>query len=191
MKSRAVALSIAVLAMSAQLALASEEAHGHGEHHGIPWSSLLFSAINLAIFIWVLARFAMPAVRQFVQDRRTRVVNDLAEAAAAKAGAERLRAEWETRLADLERTTAELRAQARQDAERERERILAAARAAADTIRKDAERAAAYEVRRTQQQLRAELVRQAIRLAEDATRAQWTAADQRRFVADFLKQVGR
>ena len=113
------------------------------------------------------------------------------DAAIAKAAAERLRAEWEARLADLERTTAELRAQAQQDAERERERILAAAHAAADAIRRDAERSAAYEIRRTQQQLRAELVRQAISLAEDATRAQWTAADQQRFIADFLKQVGQ
>jgi F-type H+-transporting ATPase subunit b len=82
-----------------------------------------------------------------------------------------------------------MRAQAREDAERERDRILAAARTAAEAIRKDAERVAAYEVRRTQQLLRAELVRQAVRLAEDAARSQWSAADQQRFIADFLKQV--
>jgi F-type H+-transporting ATPase subunit b len=190
MSTRRIAFGLAPVLIHVQRALASEEAHGH-EAGGIPWGSLLFSAINLAIFIWVLARFVMPAVRQWVHQRRDQIVNDLADAAAAKAAAERLRAEWEARLADLERTTAELRAQAQQDAERERERILAAARAAADAIRKDAERAAAYEIRRTQQQLRAELVRQAVSLAEDATRAQWTAADQQRFIADFLKQVGQ
>lgn len=190
MSVRRIAFGVAPVLIQVQCALASEEAHGH-EAHGIPWGSLLFSAINLAIFIWVLARFVMPAVRQWVQQRRDQVVNDLADAAAAKAAAERLRAEWEARLADLERTTAELRAQAQQDAERERERILAAAHAAADAIRRDAERSAAYEIRRTQQQLRAELVRQAISLAEDATRAQWTPADQQRFIADFLKQVAQ
>lgn len=190
MKARSLAFSTAAFALHAHLARASEEAHGH-EHGGIPWGSLLFSVVNLAIFLWILARFVMPAVRQWVQQRRDQVLNDLAEAAAVKADAERLRAEWETRLADLARTTAELRAQAQHDAERERERILAAAHATADTIRKDAERAAAYELRRTQEQLRAELVRQAVRLAEDATRAQWTAADQQRFIADFLKQVGQ
>ena len=89
MKSRLFVLSTAALVLSAQLALASEETHGHGGHHGIPWNSLLFSTINLAIFIWVLARFVMPAVRQFVRDRRDRVVNDLADAATAKAAADR------------------------------------------------------------------------------------------------------
>jgi F-type H+-transporting ATPase subunit b len=181
---------VAAFVVAAQRALASEEAHGHAAH-GVPWGSLLFSAINLGIFVWVLARFVMPAVRAWVSDRRDQVLNDLKQAAAAKEDAARLKAEWEARLAALERTTAELRAQAQRDAEQERERILAAARAAADAIRKDAERAAAYELRRTQQQLRAELVRQAVRLAEEATRAQWTAADQQRFITDFLEQVGQ
>jgi len=189
MKARLVTFA-ATLAVPIHLALASEEAHGH-EAHGIPWGSLLFSAINLAIFLWVLGRFVMPAVRGWVAQRRDDVLNELKAAAAAKEEALRLKAEWEARLAALEGTMAEMRAEAQRDAERERERILAAARAAADTIRKDAERAAAYEIRRTQQQLRAELVHQAVRLAEDATRAQWTAADQQRFIADFLKQVGQ
>ncbi|HVO27237.1 MAG TPA: ATP synthase F0 subunit B [Candidatus Margulisiibacteriota bacterium] len=173
---------------AAQGALASEEAQGHAAH-GVPWGTLLLSAINLSIFVWLLGRFVMPAVRSWVSERRDQVINDLKEAAAAKDEAARLKAEWEARLATLERTTTELRAQAQRDAEQERERILAAARAAADAIRKDAERAAAYELRRMQQQLRAELVRQAVHLAEESTRAQWTAADQQRFIADFLKQV--
>lgn len=180
----------AALALPVHLALASEEAHGH-EAHGIPWGSLLFSAINLGIFLWVLGRFVMPAVRSWVAQRRDDVLNNLKDAAAAREEALRLKAEWEARLATLERTMEEMRAEAQRDAERERERILAAARATADTIRRDAERAAAYEIRHTQQLLRDELVRQAVRLAEDATRAQWTAADQQRFIADFLKQVGQ
>ena len=60
----------------------------------------------------------------------------------------------------------------------------------AETIRRDAERAAAYEVRRMQAQLRAELVAPGLadRLNEQA-RTQWTPADQQRFVDDFLEQV--
>ncbi len=191
MKRRVSALAVAFLPLAACIAVAGEEAHGPGHDGGIPFGSLLFSTVNLCIFLWVLARFALPTVRTLVKDRRAGVVKELEDAAAAKAEAERLRTEWEARLADLQGTTAEMRAQAQRDAERERERSLAAARAAAETIRRDAERAAAYELRRTQEQLRTELVRQAVRLAEESTRAQWSAADQQRFVADFLKQVGQ
>ena len=178
--------AIAVIALFARAALASEEAPHEA---GIPWSTLLFSTIILLIFLWVLARYVMPAVRDWVRDRRLRVISDLEAAATAKAEALRLQAEWEARLARLDQTIEEMRAQARQDAERERERILAAAHKTAETIRRDAERAAAYEVRRTQELLRAELVRQALRSAEAQAHSQWTPADQARFIADFLKQV--
>ncbi len=167
---------------------AAEEAHAQEGGVSSMWP-LLFSTINLLIFVWILGRFVMPGIRAWVRERRVRVINELQEAAAARAAAERLRVEWEARLAQLDQTIAEMRAQARQDADHERERILAAASKTAETIRRDAERAAAYEVRRTQEQLRAELVRQAVRLAEDAARKDWTAAHQQRFVAEFLKQV--
>jgi F-type H+-transporting ATPase subunit b len=169
------------------VALASEE--GHHAAKGIPWGTLAFSTINLLIFLWVLGRYVMPAVRNWVRDRRGRVIADLEAAAAAKAEALQLKAACEARLARLEETVAEIHAQARQDAERERERILAAARKTAETIRRDAERAAAHEVRRMHEALRAELVRQALQTAEAQTRRQWTADDQQRSVTDFLRQV--
>jgi len=174
----------------ASVTLASEAAE---EHHatGIPWLTLLFNIINLGGFLWILGRFVLPSVRSWVRERRDQVIHDLEAAAAAKADAERLRAEWQARLAHLNETIEELRAQARRDAEQERERILAAARAAAEAIRRDAERTAAYQVRQTQQLLRAELVRQALQMVEQDVRAKWTAADQDRFVGDFLKQVQR
>jgi F-type H+-transporting ATPase subunit b len=149
----------------------------------------LYGAINLGIFIWLLARFAWPAVRDLVRDRRDNVVRAIAAATAAKTEALALKAEWETRLAQFNQSVEAMREQARRDAERERERILAAAHKTADAIRKDAELAAAYELRRTQELLRGELVRQAVQLAEDAARSRLTPADQQRFVAEFLKQV--
>ncbi len=175
------------LALLAPAAIASEEASPHG---GGALGPLAFSTINLVIFGWILARYAFPPVRDWVRERRGRVVRQLEEAASARAEAEKLRAQWTARLAEVDRTIEEMRAQARRDAEHERDRVLEAARAAADAIRKDAERAAAYELRRTQQALRAALVRQAIRLAEETARARWSAADQQRMVGEFLKRVG-
>ena len=176
-----------LVAFLARAALAAGGAHHHDE--GIPWGKLAFSAINLGIFLWVLARFVWPGVRRWVEDRRTRIMSELDAAAEAKAEAMRLKAEWEERLARLDQTIQEMRAQAQVDIERERERILSTAQHTAETIRRDAERAAAYKVRRTQEQLRAEMVRQALRTAEDTLRTQWTADDQARFVNDFVKQV--
>ncbi len=187
MSRRVVGFVLASPIVLATVAMAEEETHHHAE--GTPWASLFFSTVNLLIFLWILARFALPAVRGWVRDRRDKVVSALEAAAAAKAEAEKLRAEWQARLAEIHQTIETLRMEARRDAERERERILAAAYQTAETIRRDAERTAAYELRRTQAQLRAELARQALRLAEESVRAHWSAADQQRFVAEFIKQV--
>ena len=179
---------MAVLALAGS-ALAEEAAHAHAHETGSPLAPLLFSTINLSIFVWILARYVMPSVREWVHHRRTHVVEALEQAAAAKAEALRLREEWERRLADFSRSVEEMQMRARQDAERERARILEAAQKTAAAIRRDAELAAAYELRRTQELVRADLVRQAVRLAEQAARTQLTADDQQRFVAEFLKQV--
>lgn len=188
------ALVVAALPLAlAGVALATEEGHSGAHPHaaGIPVWPLFYATVNLLIFLWVLARFALPAVRNFVRDRRKQIVEALETAAAAKAEALKLQAEWETRLAQFEQSVQEMREQARRDAERERDRILASAHKTAEAIRKDAELAAAYELRRTQELLRAGLVQQALRLAEDTARTALTAADQQRFVADFLKQVAQ
>ncbi len=171
------------------LAETEESAHAHAAPS--PLWPVLFSTINLLIFLWVLAHYVLPPVREWVRGRRRQIVEALEQAATAKAEALRLREEWEQRLAQFTQAVAEMQAQARADAARERERILEAARKTADTIRRDAEMAAAYEVRRTQQQLRAELVRQAVRLAEEAARTQLSPDDHRRFISDFLQQVRR
>jgi F-type H+-transporting ATPase subunit b len=174
----------AVLVFAAR-ALAEEAAHTHGHETASPAWPLLFSAI----FLWVLARYVLPPVREWVHHRRSHVVQALEEAAAAKAEALRLYEEWEQRLAQFSRAVEEMQAQARQDAERERARILEAAHKTAEAIRRDAELAAAYELRRAQELVRADLVRQAVRLAEEAARTQLTADDHQRFVTEFLKQV--
>jgi F-type H+-transporting ATPase subunit b len=189
MRRRTTIACVGVVTALSQTALALAEEGGHGHEHANPLWSLLYGAINLGIFIWLLARFAWPAVRDLVRDRRDNVVRAIAAATSAKTEALALKAEWETRLAQFNQSVEAMREQARRDAERERERILAAAHKTADAIRKDAELAAAYELRRTQELLRGELVRQAVQLAEDAARSRLTPADQQRFVAEFLKQV--
>jgi F-type H+-transporting ATPase subunit b len=191
MKRLGVIALVLLSVLLAAVAFAAEgghgEAHGHG---GIPVAKLLFSTINLGIFVFILSRFAMPQIRLWVRERRQYVVTALDEAAAAKREAERLRAEWEQRLASFENEVEQLRAQARRDAERERDRILASARKTAETIQRDAERAAAYEQRRAREELRDKIVRQAIVLAEKQTHERWTTTDQDRSVAEFVKQVG-
>jgi len=185
MKSVARILPAALVLVTA----ATAHAAGGGHHEGIPWLTLLFSTINVIIFIFVMRRFALPVVQEFVKERHARILGDLSAADDARTDALRIKAEWEQRLAHLEESIAGMREQAKQDAQRERDRILADARKTAERIQRDAEQSAAAELRQLRATLRVELTRQAMQLAEKNVRERWTDADQQRFVADFLEQV--
>ena len=162
------------------------DAHGHG---GIPWATLTFSTINLLIFGYILNRFAVPGGRAWVAGRRDAVVRELEEAATLRGEAQRLKSEWEARVAKLDEEIATLRAEARAEIERDRERVLAAARAAADKLKRDAERIALAEARQLESQLRGDVAHKAVALAEQRLRAGWSAEDQDGSIAEFLRRV--
>jgi len=181
---RVAAILLAVLWSSAALAQEIEE-HGHG----VPWHKLLFSVINLAIIVYILRRGAWPALRNWVAERRAKVAEALAQAERARRDAEALRAEWQQRLEHLGVELESMLVQARQDIAVERDQILAAAKKAAETIRRDAERTAASELRAARDQLRAEIAAQALAIAERLAPQRLTPADQQRFVSEFVAQV--
>ena len=173
------------------VAFASEEAHGgaHGEHHGIPWSTLFFTCVNFGLFFLLLSRAVLPALRTWAITRRDRIVDELQKAAAARSEAEKLKAEWEERMSRLDQELADIRNQALADAQRERERILQSAQETAAAITADAEKAAAQELRRAEIELREHVANIAVGIARDAIRKGLTDADQTRFVDEFLREV--
>jgi F-type H+-transporting ATPase subunit b len=167
--------------------LASEDAH-HG-HGGIPWGTLLFNLVNFSLLCWIFARFGLPLIRDYASSRRARIVEELQAASKARAEAEQLKAHWESRLAGLDQEISQIRQQAAADTAREREQILATARRTAETIRNDARRAAAQEVRRAEAELRETVAREATTVAAQLMRERLTAADQERFIREFLGRV--
>jgi F-type H+-transporting ATPase subunit b len=178
--------------LAALLPVAAQAAGGaHAEHHGIPWAKLLFSTINLAIFVAILRRFAWPMVRDFLAARRAQIVADLEHAARAKREAEKLAAEWKERLAGLAAEIDAMRNKASSEIEAERAEILAAARRMAESIRRDAEKVAGQELSGARTRLRAEVARQALEIASRLAAERLSAEDQRRFVSEFTEQVGR
>lgn len=183
-------LALVLLLAETAGALAAEDAHGgHGEDHGIPWPTLFFSAINFSLFLLLLARTVLPALRTWAITRRDRIVDELQAASRARAEAEALKAEWEQRMARLDRDLAEIRDQALADAQRERERILAAAQQTAEAIATDAEKAAAQELRKAKADLRQQVATLAVDMARDVIRQRLTDSDQKRFLDDFLREV--
>jgi F-type H+-transporting ATPase subunit b len=171
---------------------AAEEGHGaQGGHEGSgsQLAVLAFSAINFVLFVLVLRKYALPAVRETLRRRRDAIVQALSEARRAKEEAESLRREYEEKLAGLAAEQERLRAQAQEAAERERQRILEEARRMAERVLAEAQLIAQREVEEARRLLRREVSEQAVRIATDLIRTRLTAADQSRLVQDFVREV--
>jgi len=171
---------------------AAEEGHGAQGGHEAGGSQLLvlaFSAINFLLFVLILRKYALPAVRAGLRRRRDTIVQALSEAKRAKEEAENLRREYEQKLAGLAAEQERLRAQAREAAEREKERTLEEARRMAERVRTEARLVAQREVEEARRLLRQEVAEQAVRIAAEMIRTRLTPADQSRLIQDLVREV--
>ena len=164
------------------------EAGGHGAVH-IPWDTLAFHAINLAIFVGLIVWLAGPKVKDALANRAAGIRRQLQEAERVQAEAKARYDALEARLAGFEGQLASMRAEA--EAEAAREQVVIDERAARDAamVREAARRTVDTEVARARQELRREAVQLAVGLAETQIKGSIGPADQERFAADFLVAV--
>ena len=168
---------------------AAEEGHGGHAEGGSQQLTLVFSAINLLLFIFVLRKYALPAVRENLKKRRETILQALNEGKKAREEAEALRREYEQKLSGLAAEQERMRRQALADAEREKERILEEARKMAERARAEAQQTAQREVEEARRLLRQEVTAQAVRLAAEIVRSSLTPNDQSRLVQEFVQGV--
>jgi F-type H+-transporting ATPase subunit b len=167
------------------LAWAASDAHGGG-------SSLLtlgFFAINFLIFAFVIRRFTRDLIRRKLKERHETVVQALEEAKKAKEEADRLRQEYDTRLANLAAEEEELRSQAVDAAERERQRLMEEAQQMAERAKTEAQLIAQREVEEARRTLRQEVATQAVAIATELIQRNVTRGDNRRLVEQLVQEV--
>lgn len=167
----------------------AEEHHGDAHHHAPALSDLLFPAINFAIYLVIIVRYLIPAMREFLRRRRADVVQAEAEGSAALARAEQDLAAKKARLAALKAEADGLRQDLVAIATRQGERLVAQAEESGKRRVADAALLAEQESRRALGEVRAELAREASSLAEKRIRTALTADDERGFVQQFLKEA--
>lgn len=172
---------------------AMEEGHGGhgGGHEGSSphLSGLVLPAINFLLFAFVLYRYAIPAVRDALRQRREKITQALDEARRAKQEAESLRREYEHKLAGLAVEQEKMRAQALEAAERERTRIVEEARQMAERVKNEVQQIAQREVEEARRALRQEVASQAVQMATELLQLRLAPTDHRRFVQDLVTEV--
>jgi F-type H+-transporting ATPase subunit b len=173
----------AMLLLSAAGARAAEEGGGN-EHYNEIFKWINF-AIVAALIVWVFAKKLPPVFKRNAEN----ISASITKGTTAKAEADRQLREAETRLANLEKEVAALRAEAQKESAAEVERIRAAAKSDEEKIAA----AAKGEIEAAERAARTELKDLAAKLAVDGAESllakQLTPAVQESLVSNFVKTL--
>ncbi len=166
-------------------------AEHHEDHHAPALSDLVLPAINFSIYLFIVVRFVIPAMREFLRRRHSDVVQAESESSAALASAERRLSASKARLESLAAEANSIREDLLTIANRQAERLVAQAVESGKRRLADAALVAEQERRRAFGDIRAEIAAKATALAEGRIRSALTADDQRTFVQQFLKDAAQ
>jgi F-type H+-transporting ATPase subunit b len=161
------------------------------EHHAPSLNDIWFPLINFLIFAFIIKRYAVPPVREYLRSRREDVVATLDTAAESKRRASALVQDYRWRLAHLDERVQSLQSALRAEGEREGAKLLQDAETLARKIKADARFLAEQEIKMARQQLREEIAEQATAKAREIIQRNIFPSDQGRLVDDFIRDIGQ
>ncbi len=154
-------------------------------------SELIWGAVSFVVIVFLVYKFAMPALDRTLEARRGAVVAQLEDAEQAKQTAERLR---ETRRRELDAASGEadrIRDSARSDAEAIRQEAIDRAEAEAAQIAERARAEAQNEHARIREEARREITILSLDIAEKVVGSQIDAVAHQRLVDDYVRDLER
>jgi F-type H+-transporting ATPase subunit b len=173
------------------LATGQAWAAAEAEHHAPSIGQIWFPLANFLIFVWILKRFAMPLVRDFLRSRREEILTTVQAAAEKKRRAEAVVQDYQNRSAHLNEEAQAIEASLRAEGERQKAKLLEEAEMSAKKILEDARFLAEQEAKVARQKIREEVANQAAASARELVQRNITAADQVRLADEFLRDVGQ
>lgn len=93
----------------------------------IDWITVAAQIVNFLVLVWLLKRFLYRPILDGIDARETEIADRMAEAAQVRLKAEKAEAEYQNQLAALHSSQAAMMDKVRQDAEDERDALLAKA----------------------------------------------------------------
>ena len=184
------AVSIFDFFTTAQLWAAEAAEHG-AEHHAPSIGDIWLPLGNFLIYAFIIAKFALPLVRDFLKTRREEVVSTIAQASAKKQAAEAFVGDYQAKIAGLDQQIQIMQATLRDEGEREKTRLVSEAQSLALKIKEDAQFLAYQEVKIARQQLRQEMADQAEAAARQLVERNLSAADHNRLAEEFIHSIGQ
>jgi len=150
---------------------------------------LLYQVVNFAILAGILGWFGGRAINKALLARHQQLKADLAAAAEARTAAEARALVQQKRLETLETEIANIRASIKQEAEDEKQRLIAAAEARAKGISEETRFLLDQQVKEAELTLKREVAEAAVKIAEALVTRSLHAGDQQKLVETFVSDV--
>ena len=164
-------------------------AHEEAEAPKLDTTRLLYQIINFSILAGVLGWFGGRAINKALLARHQQLKADLAAAAEARTAAEARALVQQKRLETLETEIANIRASIKQEAEDEKQRLIATAEERARSIAQETTFLLDQQVKEAEIALKREVAEAAVRIAEAIVTKSLHAGDQQKLVETFVSGV--
>lgn len=189
MKGKGVLLAPSAVLAALFLTLSAHAAE-EGGAAGAGTAEEIFKWINFAIWAGALYWLCVKKAPRFFRERAEAIGSAISKAGGAKAAADAELREAETKLLNLEKEVAELRAFAEREAAAEVERIRAATRLDMEKIAAAAKAEIEAAERTARLELKALAAKLAVEGAEELLTKQLTAQKQAGLISSFVKSLG-
>ncbi len=121
-------------------------------------NDLGFQIISDIVIIFILAKLLYNPVREFLGSRKERIASNIKNAETSLTEANSLKAEYESKLANIEKERTEILDEARKVAKEQEAQIIAAAREEAEVLKNRAETAIKREEERARDDMRKNII---------------------------------
>jgi F-type H+-transporting ATPase subunit b len=160
-----------------------------GDGYEFPWKYWVAGMLNLAIYIGILWKFALPPIQKFFAGRRDAFVYNLETSARLRKEAEAKLEEYSARLDALDKEREALLNEYHVQGEREKERMIEAAKKQVEKMRADAEATIAQEVKKAVAMLEQQAVDLAVEMAHRMAQEKIDRTTQSQLVAGYVKDL--
>lgn len=172
-------------------ALAQAWAAEEAAHELPSISELLFPLLNFLIYVYLVKRFVIPGVLDFLRARRQQVLTSIEGATESKQKAEATVKDYQARLARVGQEIQAIELSFKTEGEREKTKLLEEAEKLVGNIKEDAAFLAEQEVKVARQKIREEMADLAENAAKELIQRHLSSVDQSHLVADFIQNIGQ
>ena len=152
--------------------------------------STLLMAIALFVLVFLMSYLLFNPARQLLKDRQDRIAQDISDAKEDKESAAVLKAEYESKLKNIEKEAEVILSEARQKALKNEQRIIEEAKEEAHRIIKRAQEEALLEKKHAMDDVKQEIIAVASLMAQKVVSASIDTTIQDALVEETLKEMG-